>query len=213
MDEKLTTLRAVPLFVGLDDNELKAVGALCDEVDLPAGHEFTHEETSGTSLHDRPRRCPIDRGGATIRTSAGDFMGEIALLDHGRRTVSATSETPCRLLVLGHRESTLAARCSTRHPGPRPQGAGPPRPPALPGLGHLGTTAAGTPGRDRLRPTDRRRDPLRNHPGSEGITHLVVGPCLGEHDPTDRAVRQHQRAAAVAAIDVQADFDDVAAHV
>ncbi len=50
MDEKLATLRAVPLFVGLDDNELKAVGALCDEVDvcLPATSSRTRRR-SGTS--------------------------------------------------------------------------------------------------------------------------------------------------------------------
>ena len=51
MDEKLATLRAVPLFVGLDDNELKAVGALCDELDVPAGHELTHEETFGNEFY------------------------------------------------------------------------------------------------------------------------------------------------------------------
>ena len=106
MDEKLATLRAVPLFVGLDDNELKAVGALCEERDLPAGYELTHEETFGDEFYMIVSGdVRIHRAGATIRTlGSGDFLGEIALLDHGRRTVSATCETPCRLLVLGHRQ-------------------------------------------------------------------------------------------------------------
>jgi CRP/FNR family transcriptional regulator, cyclic AMP receptor protein len=106
MDEKLATLRAVPLFVGLDDNELKAVGALCEERDLPAGYELTHEETFGDEFYMIVGgEVRIHRAGATIRTlGSGDFLGEIALLDHGRRTVSATCETPCRLLVLGHRQ-------------------------------------------------------------------------------------------------------------
>jgi CRP/FNR family cyclic AMP-dependent transcriptional regulator len=106
MDEKLSMLRGVPLFVGLDDHELKAVGALCDELTLPAGHELTHEETFGNEFYmilDGEVR--IHRGGATIRTmGAGDFLGEIALIDHGRRTVSATCESECRVLVLAHRE-------------------------------------------------------------------------------------------------------------
>jgi CRP/FNR family cyclic AMP-dependent transcriptional regulator len=106
MDEKLSMLRGVPLFVGLDDKELKAVGALCDEVTVPAGRELAHEETFGNEFYlivDGNVR--IHRAGATIRTlGPGDFLGEIALIDHGRRTASATAETECKLLVLGHRE-------------------------------------------------------------------------------------------------------------
>ena len=69
MDEKLVTLRAVPLFVGLDDKELKAVGALCEERELPAGHELTHEGSLGDEFYmivDGEVR--IHRAGATIRT-------------------------------------------------------------------------------------------------------------------------------------------------
>ena len=106
MDEKVATLRAVPLFVGLDDNELKTVGALCEELDAPAGHELTHEGTFGNEFYMiLEGEVRIHRAGATIRTlGSGDFLGEIALLDHGQRTVSATCETPCRLLVLAHRQ-------------------------------------------------------------------------------------------------------------
>ena len=146
MDEKLATLRAVPLFVGLDDNELKAVGALCEELNMPAGHELTHEETFGNEFYMIVEGdVRIHRAGATIRTlGPGDFLGEIALLDHGRRTVSATCETPCRLLVLGHRRVPLAARQPTRYPGPRARGACPPRPPARPRLRHLASVAPAT---------------------------------------------------------------------
>lgn len=106
MDEKLSMLRGVPLFVGLDDNELKAVGALCDEVAVPAGHELTHEETFGDEFYlILEGEVRIHRAGATLRTMGpGDFLGEIALIDHGRRTASATAATDCRLLVLAHRE-------------------------------------------------------------------------------------------------------------
>ena len=106
MDEKLSMLRGVPLFVGLDDKELKAVGALCDEVAVPAGHELTHEETFGDEFYlILEGEVRIQRAGATLRMMGpGDFLGEIALIDHGRRTASATAATDCRLLVLAHRE-------------------------------------------------------------------------------------------------------------
>ena len=106
MDEKLSMLRGVPLFVGLDDKELKAVGALTSEVNVPAGHELAREETFGDEFYlILDGNVRIHRAGATIRTlGPGDFLGEIALIDHGRRTASATAETDCRLLVLGHRE-------------------------------------------------------------------------------------------------------------
>ena len=106
MDDKLAMLRSVPLFVGLDDAELKAVGAATRELEVPAGHELAREETFGEDFFlilDGDVR--IHRSGATLRTMGpGDFLGEIALIDHGRRTASATTETDCRLLVLGHRE-------------------------------------------------------------------------------------------------------------
>ena len=106
MDEKLSMLRGVPLFVGLDDKELKAVGALTSEVNVPAGHELAREETFGDEFYlILDGNVRNHRAGATIRTlGPGDFLGEIALIDHGRRTASATAETDCRLLVLGHRE-------------------------------------------------------------------------------------------------------------
>jgi CRP-like cAMP-binding protein len=106
MERKLAMLRGVPLFVGLDERELRDVGALCDEVDMPAGHELIREGTSGAEffliLEGDVR---VHRFGQTLRVlGPGDFLGEIALIDHSRRTASATCETPTRLLVLAHRE-------------------------------------------------------------------------------------------------------------
>ena len=94
MDEKLAVLRSVPLFVGLDDSELKAVGGLTTEVDVPAGHELAREETFGDEFYMiLDGNVRIHRAGSTIRTlGPGDFLGEIALIDHGRRTASATAE-------------------------------------------------------------------------------------------------------------------------
>lgn len=106
MDDKLAMLRAVPLFVGLDDGELEAVGGLCDEVEMPAGRELITEGTFGNEFFlILSGDVRISRNGATLRIlGPGDFLGEIALVDHGRRSATATCATDCRLLVLGHRE-------------------------------------------------------------------------------------------------------------
>ncbi|MEA2608029.1 MAG: hypothetical protein QOJ75_272, partial [Chloroflexota bacterium] len=45
----------------------------------------------------------IDRGGQTLNTlGPGDYLGEIALIDKGRRTATAIAEGPAKLLVLSH---------------------------------------------------------------------------------------------------------------
>ncbi len=103
MDDKLAMLMGVPLFVGLDDDELDAVGRLCTEVEVPARQELMHEEGPGSEFFlILEGQIRIHRAGATLRTMGpGDFLGEIALIDHGKRTASGTCETDCRLLVLG----------------------------------------------------------------------------------------------------------------
>ena len=106
MDAKLEMLRRVPLLEGLGRKELEEVGRLCDEVDLPAGRVLIREGDSGDEFYlVLEGSVRVDRGGATVATlGPGQFLGEIALVDHGPRTATATCETACRLLVLGHRE-------------------------------------------------------------------------------------------------------------
>jgi CRP-like cAMP-binding protein len=106
MDRKLELLRKVPLFGGLGGRELEEVGRLADEVDLPDGRELTHEgRTANEFFIIVNGTVRIDRGGATIRhLRDGDFLGEIALVDGGPRTATATTEGPGRYLVVGHRE-------------------------------------------------------------------------------------------------------------
>lgn len=106
MDKKLELLAHVPLFSGLDKGSLAQIAKLADEIDLPAGKQLLQQ---GDHPHEFflivDGSVRIDRDGAQINTlGPGDFLGEIALLDGGQRSATATAVTPVNLLILGQRE-------------------------------------------------------------------------------------------------------------
>jgi len=104
MPSRLDLLRAVPLFATLDTDGLEQLDRAIDEIQVPEGaaiiREGRHEGYFFVIVDGRVR---IDRGGKTVNTlGPGAFLGEIALLDGGPRTATATAETACRLLTLRH---------------------------------------------------------------------------------------------------------------
>jgi len=105
-DEKLELLKRTPLLAGLGRKDLEEVGRLADEVDLKADHVLMREGDVGREFFVIVEgQVRIDKGGRSIRTMGpGEFVGDIALVTERPRTATATTETPCRLLVLGHRE-------------------------------------------------------------------------------------------------------------
>jgi CRP-like cAMP-binding protein len=99
-------LRQLPLFEHLSKKQVERVAAWADEIDLPAGKHlidqgtFPHEffvliEGSAEVLQDG--RHIADLG-------PGDFFGEIALVEHQRRTASVITTTPARVVVMFARE-------------------------------------------------------------------------------------------------------------
>jgi CRP/FNR family cyclic AMP-dependent transcriptional regulator len=105
-DEKLELLRRIPLFSGFDKRRLERLGMLADEVDVPAGKQVMRQGEIGSDMMVIVAgRVAVERDGQRLNTlGAGDFFGEIALLDGGPRTATVTTEEPSRLLVLTHRE-------------------------------------------------------------------------------------------------------------
>jgi CRP/FNR family transcriptional regulator, cyclic AMP receptor protein len=106
VDKKLELLARVPLFSGLGKGSLAQIAKLADEIDLPAGKQLLQQ---GDHPHEFflivDGSVRIDRDGAQINTlGPGDFLGEIALLDGGQRSATATAVTPVNLLILGQRE-------------------------------------------------------------------------------------------------------------
>jgi CRP-like cAMP-binding protein len=118
MDPKLELLERVPLFAGVGSEGLEEISRIADEIDVPAGKTLTREgRHEGYFFVIVTGTVRIERGGRTINTiGAGDFLGEIALLDGGPRTATATTESPCRLLSMTHErfhqllESSLPVR-------------------------------------------------------------------------------------------------------
>jgi CRP-like cAMP-binding protein len=104
MPSRIDLLAQVPLFATLDADGLEQLDRAIDEIRVAEGatiiREGRHEGYFFVIVEGRVR---IDRGGVAVNTlGPGDFLGEIALLDGGPRTATATAETACRLLTLRH---------------------------------------------------------------------------------------------------------------
>jgi CRP/FNR family cyclic AMP-dependent transcriptional regulator len=105
-DQKLRFLKDVPLFANCSKQSLGQIARLVDEVQLPAGHVLMQQGRIGDEFFVIvDGKVRVERDGRRIDVlGPGDFLGEIALVDHRPRTATAVCETPCHLLVLGHRE-------------------------------------------------------------------------------------------------------------
>jgi CRP/FNR family transcriptional regulator, cyclic AMP receptor protein len=102
MDDKLALLERVPLFAGAERDELEEIGRVVDEIDVPPDTTLTREgRHEGYFFVIISGSVRIERAGRIVNTiGPGDFLGEIALLDGGPRTATATTESQCRLLTL-----------------------------------------------------------------------------------------------------------------
>jgi CRP/FNR family transcriptional regulator, cyclic AMP receptor protein len=102
---KAEMLRGVPLFARCKEASIGLIERLADEVDVADGYvlmrqgELGHEFFLIIDGHVR-----IDRDGQTLATlGPGDYVGEIALIEEGRRTATATTVGPTKLFVIDHR--------------------------------------------------------------------------------------------------------------
>jgi CRP-like cAMP-binding protein len=106
MDEKVALLRSVPLFADLDERSLQAVATLAREREAAAGEVLMREgEPADAFLVIVEGTVRVEQSGQAVRSMmSGGFLGEIALVDDGPRTATATCLTGCRLLALGRFE-------------------------------------------------------------------------------------------------------------
>ena len=100
MDEK--RLKGVPLFESLGKRERKVLAQRADEVDVPEGKHLAREGTFAYEFFViEAGTAEVIQDGRRIRElGAGDFFGEIGLLESERRTASVIATSPMRLIVL-----------------------------------------------------------------------------------------------------------------
>jgi CRP/FNR family transcriptional regulator, cyclic AMP receptor protein len=95
-------LKSVPFFSGMSKGELAAIAQQTDEVDVPAGKVLAREGDFGDEFFMIDAgTAEVTRGGDAIaELGAGDFFGEMALLEEDRRTATVTAKTPMSLIVM-----------------------------------------------------------------------------------------------------------------
>ena len=96
------SLERVPLFAGLSHKDREKIARWADSIDLPAGKHLLDE---GRLPHEFfvivEGEVEVSHEGDRLATlGPGDFFGEIALIEHGRRTASVVTTTPTTLAVM-----------------------------------------------------------------------------------------------------------------
>jgi CRP-like cAMP-binding protein len=99
-------LAAVPVFAGLPENELRAVAAVAGELEIAAGDVLTRQREFGHCLYAiEEGTADVMCDGEKLRTvSAGDIIGEIAVLAAGRRSATVVATSPMRLISFFKRD-------------------------------------------------------------------------------------------------------------
>jgi CRP/FNR family transcriptional regulator, cyclic AMP receptor protein len=114
MTSKTEALSRVPLFSQLTRRELEFVATRADEVTASAGKKLTTQGRPGDSFYVLlGGEANVDVDGKSRRTlKAGDFFGEISMLDRGLASATVTTKTDSRLLVMSHAQFRDAIKAS-----------------------------------------------------------------------------------------------------
>ena len=99
---KVEALKRAPLFEGLTRKQLALVARLTDDLEVPPGTVLCKEGSVGHEFFViidgdadvRSRRKRINKIGP------GDFFGEVALLEHVKRTATVTALTTLKFFVV-----------------------------------------------------------------------------------------------------------------
>ena len=101
-DTKVEALSRAPLFEGLSKQELKELARASEDLEMRAGTTLMREGELGSEFFVLVEgEVEVTRKGKPLATrGAGDFIGEIALVERTRRTATVTAKTPLRLFFL-----------------------------------------------------------------------------------------------------------------
>ena len=103
-DSKAEVLGRVPLFSGCSRKELEFLASRTDEVDLKPNHTLIKQGSPSDSFYvllEGEATVNVD-GAARPSLHAGDFFGEISMLDRGPATATVVTSTPVKAMVMSH---------------------------------------------------------------------------------------------------------------
>jgi CRP/FNR family transcriptional regulator, cyclic AMP receptor protein len=102
-------LAQVPLFAGLSKKDLQEVSSLATRLNLSEGRELTHQGGRGYEfvvVLEGTVDVLID-GKVVATCGAGDFFGEMALLEHRPRSATVVAKTDVAIDVIGRSEFSV----------------------------------------------------------------------------------------------------------
>ena len=104
MLSKVDRLKAVPLFSHCSKRDLEFLCTRMDEVSLPAGRTLLVQgKPTDTFYVLVDGEVEVSREGRPAkRLKAGDFFGEIGMLDRGLATATVTTTQPAEALAMSH---------------------------------------------------------------------------------------------------------------
>jgi CRP-like cAMP-binding protein len=110
--ERLAALEAVPMFRACSRKQLELVARLADNVTVEAGEVLAREGRIERELFViMSGEAQVSRAGTPVaRLGAGDYFGELAVLDAGPRDATVTAISDLEVLIVGQREyATMVA--------------------------------------------------------------------------------------------------------
>src|SRR5687768_674215 len=101
-----TRLLGLKLFSDFTADEIAALAGLADQIQGRAGETIVRQDEAGDSMYVLIEGEAVvnhrqqDRVFELARLCAGDFFGEIALVDEGPRSADVVAVTECQLLAI-----------------------------------------------------------------------------------------------------------------
>jgi CRP-like cAMP-binding protein len=111
---KADALARVPLFARCSRKELEFLASRTDEVDLKANHTLIKQGSPSDSFYvlmEGDASVDVD-GKSRPALGAGDFFGEISMLDRGPATATVITTSPVRAMVMSHAQFREAIKSS-----------------------------------------------------------------------------------------------------